>query len=230
LKFIKDFGIDYAIILNFNQNLSQISANQFLEQIILNTLNTKYIIVGHDFCFGKNKQGNISFLKDNESKLNFKTITIDPVFIDKVLCSSSNVRLNIKNSQIKEANQILGHCYNYESIVLTGNKLGSKIGFPTVNLASKNSLLKPKYGVYKTKTFLPHLNQKFDSITNFGVKPTVSNQNKEIFETHIFDFNQEIYGRKICLEFFDFIREEKKFSSTDELRKQIYQDINTILT
>lgn len=131
-------------------------------------------------------------------------------------------------AKIKEANELLGRNYAINSVVIKGKNMGHKIGFPTANMVAKPDSIKLKYGVYKTKTYLPHLNKNFDSITNFGIKPTVQSNNNELIETHIFNFQGNIYGKKISIEFTDFIREEKKFISIEDLQRQIKNDIKAL--
>ena len=135
----------------------------------------------------------------------------------------------ITEGKIAQANQFLGKNFTVEGIVNDGRKLASQLGFPTANLALKPQIIKPKFGVYKTTSFIPHLGKKFSSITNFGVKPTIAGNLFPLFETHILNFSQNIYGKKIVVEFVDFIREEKKFASLDELKKQIEMDVGNVL-
>ena len=113
-------------------------------------------------------------------------------------------------------------------LVNEGKKLARQLGFPTLNMPAKKNIIKPKFGVYKSLVFIPSLNQKFSAITNFGVKPTVTNQNQPIFETHIPGFFGDLYGKKISVELLDFVREEKKFSSLEELKSQIGRDLEMI--
>lgn len=228
LKTFKELNIDYVIVLKFNEELSQVSAQDFITKILLDKLNALALIVGYDFTFGKNREGDFSFLQKYSKNLNFKLEQISKVEINQEICSSSLVRKLIKNSQITEANKLLTKNFTISGIVNEGKKLGRTIGFRTANLLTKPHIIKPKFGVYKSKTYIPDLNKSFNSITNFGIKPSVKNDLLENFETHILDFNDDLYGKKISIELLDFIREEKKFSNLEELKAQIKQDISNI--
>lgn len=228
LKIFQDLNIDFVIVLKFNKNLSQISAQNFIEKILIEKLNSSAFIVGYDFTFGKNREGDYSFLKNyiDEKRLKFKLEQVSKVEINNKICSSSLIRNLIKDAKIKQANQLLIKNFTISGIVNEGKKLGRTIGFKTANLLTKPHIINPKFGVYKSKTFIHHLNKNFNSITNFGIKPSVKNDLLANFETHIFDFDDNLYGKKISIELIDFIREEKKFSNLDELKKQIKNDIN----
>ncbi|MFM8185435.1 MAG: riboflavin kinase, partial [Alphaproteobacteria bacterium] len=173
--------------------------------------------------FGKNRQGNFKTLEN----YNFDLHEINPIKFNKDLTiSSSQARNFIKNGDIKNLNLLLGKNYQIDGLVQKGNQIGHKIGFATANLLPKSQLILPKFGVYKTKIFIPKMQKLFSGITNFGIKPTINqNQLRPIFETHIFDFNFDIYGQKIVVIFEDFIRDEMKFSSLEHLKQQIHSDI-----
>jgi riboflavin kinase / FMN adenylyltransferase len=229
LKIFREEKIDYAIILPFNQNLSEISASNFVKNILVESLNTKHLSIGYDFTFGKNREGNFKLLEEESQKFHFNLSEVLPVKNNDQTYSSSSVRKFLSEGKIIEANQILGKNFVISGIVNEGRKLASQLGFPTTNLKAKPQIIKPKFGVYKTTIFIPSLNQKFSSITNFGIKPTVQQgKNEPLFETHIPNFSQNLYGKKVFIEFIDFIREEKKFDSLDSLKKQIELDLKAI--
>jgi riboflavin kinase/FMN adenylyltransferase len=228
LKIFKNLKIDYAIILPFNQNFCQILAEDFVKKILHQSLNTKHLAIGYDFTFGKNRQGNFQLLEKLSPEFDFELEEILPIKNQQQICSSSLIRKLIADGEIAKANNFLGKNFAVRGVVNEGRKLASQLGFATANLAAKPHLIKPKFGVYKTKTFVPHLNQNFPSITNFGVKPTIGGSLQPIFETHILNFAQNIYAKKIEIEFLDFIRDEKKFASLEELKNQIASDIKKI--
>jgi len=224
LKILRQHELDYVIILPFNKNFSEISAQDFALKILREAFRVKALIIGYDFTFGKNRQGNFKLLEE----LEFDLLEISPLKKNQQTCSSTLVRKLITEGKISEANQILGRNFAIEGVVNSGRKLASQLGFPTANLAIKKQIIKPKFGVFKTKTFIPKLGKTFDSITNFGVKPTINHGNQPLFETHILNFDQKIYGQKIVVEFLDFIRDEKKFTSIDELKTQIARDLASL--
>ena len=228
INLLKKYNLDYLIILPFNNNLSSIKANNFVEDILINKFNVKSLIVGYDFTFGKGREGNFKTLEN----YNFDLHEINPIKIfDKnhnaITISSSLARQYLKNGEIKSLNQILGHNFAIDGIVVEGKKIARELGFKTANINHKINLIKPKFGVYKTQTFIYDENKFYNSITNFGIKPTFDNSGlKPLFETHLLDFSKNLYHKKIRVEFLDFIRDEKKFSSIEELKKQIKIDVN----
>lgn len=223
LDIFKKLEVDYAIILPFNKDLANIEARNFVTEILIKKLNVKDLTIGYDFTFGKNRKGNFKMLENYQN--NFSLNEVFPVKNNLQTCSSSFVRKLIRDGKILEANKILNRNFKISGIVNHGKKLGNQIGFPTVNLPKKPHLTQPKFGVYKTRIFIHKENKYYDSITNFGIKPTVTNEKIATFETHIFNFNKDIYSQKVTLEFIDFIREERKFNSIIELKKQIEIDV-----
>ncbi len=225
LKIFSAEKIDYAIVLPFNKKLSEISARNFIREILVEILNIKHLAIGYDFTFGKNREGTFRMIEEESKNFHFDLTEVLPVKNSEQTCSSSLVRRLISEGKITEANQVLGRNFSVCGLVNEGRKLASQLGFPTMNVSAKPQAIKPKFGVYKTTTFIPHLNQKLPSITNFGIKPTICGDSEPLFETHIPNFSKEIYDKKIFVEFTDFLREEKKFSSIEELRQQIESDL-----
>ena len=231
LRLLQKFDLDYVIILPFDQNLSQNSAAEFIEKILINKLNTKSLIIGYDFTFGNKREGNFKTLES----YNFDLHEIAPIKIhtsnaNEITISSTLARNYFKNGEIKELNKILGYNFAIDGRVINGKKIARQLGYKTANIMPKNSIVMPKFGVYKTQTTINNSNNKFLSITNFGLKPTINNDQlaTPLFENHLLDFDQDIYQHKITIEFIDFVREEKKFSSIEDLKKQITIDINNI--
>jgi riboflavin kinase/FMN adenylyltransferase len=226
LNFIKKNNLDYAIFIKFNNQLSQLSPKEFIDDILIRKLNIAHLVIGYDFVFGKNRSGDIStLLKYKDDK--FDVTQIKAISINNEICSSSNIRQKIISGNINIANNLLGDYFNINSRVIMGQKIASNLGYPTANFKISDNIIKPKFGVYKTKTYIYNLKQEFNSITNYGVKPTIGNNN-EIFETHIPNFSNNIYNEKISTRFIEFIRAEKKFDNIDLLKKQIEIDIKSI--
>ena len=216
--------VDFLFIIHFNKDLINLPADNFLRDILLKNINMKYILVGYDFCFGKDRKGNIKFLEDESKKLNFKFEQISEQKFDNKTYSSSLVRKFIKNGQIKEVNNILARKFSISGLIIKGRGIARQIGYPTANIIPKKYQIYPKYGVYKVEIsiegegFLP-------AILNFGLKPTITDENKAIFEIHIFNFNKDIYGKKVRVRFLHFIREERRFDDIEALKGQIKNDI-----
>lgn len=231
LKIFKEQKIDYVIILPFNQNLANIEAHDFIQKILVKSMNVKSLVIGYDFIFGKNREGNFALLEKESKNFDFARrfdlMEISALKKSQEICSSSFIRKLLKDGKVVESNQFLGRNFTIIGIVNEGRRLARQLGFPTANLIAKPHIIKPKFGVYKTSTFIPHLNQKFPSITNFGIKPTVQDGEIPLYETHIPNFGQDLYGKKIEIEFLDFVREERKFASLEELKRQIVDDLGS---
>ncbi len=224
LKNFAEQNIDYAIFLHFNQQTAQMKAEDFVKEILVKTLNVRHLSVGYDFIFGKNREGNFVLLEKMAPQFGFELNEIPAFYNSGKICSSSLIRQLISDGNINMANQFLGKNFTVCGVVNEGRKLASQLGFPTANLNAKPHIIKPKFGVYKTRVFVPSLGKKFLAVTNFGIKPTIAGNNSPLFESHIFNFSENLYGKKIAVEFVDFIRDEKKFNSLEELKEQIQKD------
>ena len=221
ISILKQFPIDYLLILPFNQYTSKLSYQYFTKHILQNYCKVQKILLGYDFNFGNNKLGNATTLRQAGID-----ITEIPCFKQgNQIYSSSLARQYIRDGNIIAANNILTRNFAVTGVVAKGRQLARTLGFPTANIAIKPMVVLPKNGVYRTRTIVD--GNIFASITNFGTKPTINNGCMQaIFETHLFNFNQDIYGKKIEILFDDFIRPEQKFNSLDELKQQIKIDIN----
>ncbi len=217
---IKNQSIDYLVVLKFNKELSQVSAEDFVK-LIVGSLNPKCLVIGHDFAFGHKREGNTSSLTNFAKKFNFELKLIEPFKINDHIVSSTLIRKTILEN-IESTNDLLGEPYSIRGTVIRGENRGKLLGFPTMNLKTTTSLL-PKNGVYVTKTYVE--NRSYNSVTNIGHRPTFSEENKKHVETHLMNFNKDIYGSEVKLDFYNYLREEKKFNSTKDLIAQIESDI-----
>jgi riboflavin kinase/FMN adenylyltransferase len=217
---LRQAGLDYYYVINFTPQFAKTNAKDFVKNILIDILNAKEIFVGENFAFSKNRQGNVDFLKSLENKYNYTTHAVKSVMYDNKIISSTRIRETLKNGDVETAEKLLGRYYYMEGIVVRGKQLGAKLGFPTANITSSNELV-PHLGVYATYTILN--NKKFKSITNIGIKPTFGG-NEIIVETHIFDFDKDIYGELIQIQFVSFIRPEIKFDNINILIENIEKD------
>ncbi len=197
---------------------------EFLKFLKIN-YNFKYIVVGKDFFFGKNRQGSYLDLKKYENILNYKAILVDLEKVYKEKISTSKIRNLLKEGKIDIANKYLNHFYFLFGKVIKGSQVGRKLGFPTANISCKKLLL--KRGVYKVYIYIKEDFLSFKAIANFGKKPTFG-ENKDILEVHIPNVKLNLYGKNVIVWFEKFIREEKKFKSLEELKKQIEKDIREL--
>ncbi len=223
VKLFEKENVDIAVCFTFDEKFSKITAEEFISEKLVNTLNLKEIFIGHDFVFGKNRRGNSELLKQMGKELGFETTIIEPVTNGNDIISSTAIRNLILEGKISRANKYLGRNYSLEGTVTEGEKRGRVLGFPTANLKTNWDLL-PKPGVYIT---LCHLSGKVHrSITNIGFRPTFG-KNSLLIESHLFNFSEEVYGTDIRIEFLSRLRDEKKFGGIEELKEAISGDVRT---
>ena len=217
---IKTLGIDYLIVQKFDEKFSETEANKFVE-ILKNNINIKKLIVGYDHRFGKNRNADINDLKKYGKELNFEVIEIDALEIEEVNISSTKIRSAIKEGNIRLANSYLGYNFFLGGEVVKGHSRGKELGFPTANLKIDEDKIIPKNGVYLVKSKIDH--QDIYGMMNIGYNPTFNNKSKKI-ETHFFNLNKNLYGKIIKIELLEYIREEKRFETVDDLIKRLKLD------
>ena len=224
-KIIESLGVDTIYIVDFNDSMMNLSPEKFITDILVEKLNVKSIVVGFDYRFGKNAVGDIFLLEKLSNTLGLNLIVIDPVLYKNKIVSSSEIRRLLSLGNIEKANLMLGEKYKIEGKVIDGNKLGRKLGFPTANLITSKDKVIPKDGIYITNTIID--GSKYKSATSIGKNPTFSEKDIKI-ETHIIDFNGDLYDKTIKLEFIDFIRDQIKYDRLEDLKKQIKKDIELV--
>ena len=219
---IKETGVHNLIIHPFDATFSELSAEDFVKKILVDQFNIGKIIIGYDHKFGKNRSADIHDLIILGQKYNFEVEQISAKEIDAISISSTKIRKALLNGNIELATSYLGHNYSLLGTIVQGEKIGRTINYPTANLmVSEDYKLIPKNGVYVISSVI-------DSATVFGMmnignNPTVAGKSNSI-EIHYFDFNKELYAEKICVNLLSRIRDEKKFDSLDELKKQLDLD------
>ena len=218
----KKYGLDFLIIKKFDKKFSNISSENFIQQIIHKKLKTKLIFISKNFRFGKNRVGDIKLLKKKEIYFKYKTKTVTPLNKKNLIVSSTLIRNKIKNGKVEYANKLLGRPWIIEGKVQRGDRRGRTIGFPTCNVDIKNYII-PKLGVYSAKILIGNKTWK-KGIINVGYRPTFGKK-KLILEAHIFSFSKNLYDKRIKIMLIKFIRGEKRFKNILELKKQIKKDI-----
>lgn len=222
VRLIQQLGVDYLILIEFTRAHMNIPAEAFIREILLDRLDIRHLVVGHDFRFGQYAAGDFELLDSMKSQYNYQLDEIQPVIVDKMRVSSTLIRKLLSIGDIREANKFLGRRHYYRSIVRPGKKIGKAMGFPTANLKTDISMHALKPGVYITQVL--NGDRRYDAITNVGFNPTF--EQKELnFETYIFDFSGDLYGREIVVEFFDRLRDEIKFESKEDLVRYIQHDV-----
>ena len=221
-KNLENENIDFAFFLKFNKSLQTMSPEIFIEKV-LGSLNISNLMIGDDFRFGQDRKGDFLMLKDWSKSQGISLSKLPTYSIDSRRVSSTWIRETLSLSDFSTAKKLLGRPYSFEGKVVHGNRLGRSIGFPTANIwLPKNNL--PIKGVFSVKISIDM--SEFDGIANIGIRPTVGGTSP-VLEVNIFDFKKEIYGKRIKVEFVKKIRDEKKFDSLDDLKKQIAKDVNT---
>lgn len=225
IKIFKELGVDIVLMIQFDEYMTKIPPTDFVKDILMEKLNCKMVIVGHDFTFARNKEGNASLLKTLGEEYDMNVKIIEPIKIKGRRVSSSYIRELIKEGKVCEIKSFLGRNYSLGGEVIHAREIGRTIGFPTANLKPDDKLIIPKNGIYSVKVYVE--NKIYYGATNIGYNPTVNGRALSI-ETNIIDFNEDIYGEIIKIEFLDRIRDEKKFNSLDELKSQLRTDVNFV--
>ena len=218
----KKLGVEVLIIQPFTKDFSRMSAIKFTRDILVNSLKVSKLMIGYDHRFGRNREATVKTLKSFGLDYNFKVDEIPAQDIESISVSSTKVRNAIRNGDFKLVNKFLNRPFNLSGKIIKGDELGRKIGYPTANLKIfEKYKLKPQNGVYLTRTKLKK--QTYFGMMNIGIRPTISAKNNQI-ETHLFDFNGNLYGHEMTLEILEKIREEKKFKSIEKLKIQLDVD------
>jgi riboflavin kinase/FMN adenylyltransferase len=225
IEMVRSENIDFLLVEPFSRSLSQLSPEDFFSKLLMNRLNMKVLYVGHDFSFGQNRSGTLDVLKKLCEKFKVELHVLPPVKLSGEVVSSTKIRDAISLGEVRKAHGFLGRPFYLEGVVEKGAGRGKKLGVPTANLFTRAELF-PKVGVYVTKTHLK--GSEFVSVTNVGYNPTFtgdSGQRPLQVETHILDFDKDIYGETLRISFYDYIRPELRFNSVQELVMQIKDDI-----
>lgn len=216
------YGIDNVVFLHFNQHMMRMPWEEFISSLI-EELGIAWIVVGHDFCFGYKGEGTAARLKDYCAQHGIGCDIIPALRIDGRVVSSTYIRELIANGDIETANRFLGHPHTLSDTVRSGYHLGTNLGAPTINMYFPEGVLVPRHGVYATKVFLED-GSCYIAVTNVGVRPTVSDSTRVSVESHLLDYSGNLYGRQARVEFYGFLRGERKFASFEELSTQIHRD------
>jgi riboflavin kinase / FMN adenylyltransferase len=223
-ELLRGMGVDAMLVVPFTHEFSRWTADRFISEFLVAALNAKEVRIGRDFCFGAGREGNLEKLKAEGAKYGFDVLGIDDVRIRGMRVSSSILRDAIAKGAMNTVALALGRTYFIDGRVATGRKLGRKMGFPTVNVDSANELF-PGGGVFVTTCRFESFSRSFESVTNIGVRPTLYENYATTIESHILDFDSNVYGDTVRLYFHKLLRREQQFRSALELTNQIRTDI-----
>lgn len=222
-ELIEMAGIDVLIIIPFTKPFAATPAEKFVDKVLIKTIGVKELVVGYDYAFGKGRIGNIPFLQEQGNRKGFSVSVVEPYYVDGVLASSTKVRELVSEGKMAEVKALLGRPYQIRGEVKVGKQRGgSQLGFPTANLHISSEDLCPRHGVYVTQVIYD--GKCYGGVLNIGYNPTFGDE-KLSAETHIFDFNEDIYGKPIKINLLRFMRGEHKFAGPEELAAQISEDI-----
>lgn len=223
IHLLDTYHIDHLLILNFNEEFAKLTADDFIENILIKAIGTRFLVLGYDHRFGNNREGSIDYLNLNKERFGIESIEIPKQEIESLAISSTLIRKALLNGDSAVANQNLGYPYLLRGFVIEGNKLGRTIGFPTANIFIEDQdKLIPKNGVYAVYVYIE--GERYKGMLNIGVRPTINNDKRRTIEVHIFDFNEDIYGKTVRLELHSFMRDEAKFEGLDALIAQLKKD------
>ena len=223
LRLISENGIDFCMLLRFDESLKSMTPEQFTEKI-LEELQIKSLTIGDDFKFGKDRKGDYQFLKNWGESMSIENDKTDPIKVNDQRVSSTRIREQLSKGNFEQAERMLGYKYRITGQIISGKKIGRRIDTPTANIEIDNQEFCLN-GVYLCKTKLN--DEIFFSIVNFGPKPTFDDYNQSL-EAHLLDFEGNLYNQSVCVEFLCKIRDQIKFASIDELKAQINKDKKTV--
>jgi riboflavin kinase/FMN adenylyltransferase len=225
-KLLEEAGISVVLVIRFNSELAKIPARRFVREFLHEKLDLKEVYVGASFMFGHGREGNLSLLQEMGESLGFRAFGVDEVTYAGERISSSRIRRAISEGKVGDVMEMLGRPYSIAGVIARGDRMGQRLGWPTINLVPENKLL-PLDGVYASRVFFPKFPAMFDCVTNIGTRPTVYENYQRVVESHILEFKSNVYGERVELCFHKRLREERIFPTVMDLSAQIGRDVET---
>jgi riboflavin kinase / FMN adenylyltransferase len=221
-KLLREFGIDHLLTIPFTKEFSELTSEQFIQNIIIDTIQTRKLVIGYDHRFGRNREGSFDYLKANIDKYSFELEEIAREDVDNVGISSTKIRMALEKGKVEIANEFLGREYELNGIIIKGQQLGRSIGFPTANIhITHDYKLIPCDGAYAVIADIEGSN--YGGMLNIGMRPTVNGSSQTI-EVHLFDFEGDLYDKRVCVRLKSYLRPEIKFSGLEALKDQLKKD------
>jgi riboflavin kinase/FMN adenylyltransferase len=220
LELFEELGLDLAVVLPFNRELASLPANDFIERVLVAGLHARHVVIGHDFFFGKGRGGTPEIMREAAQRLGFGLTVIAPVAEEGEVFSSSAIRLRLAQGDVKGAAAMLGRWWRAGGKVIGGAERGAGLGFPTANVPLQRGTALG-HGIYAVRVFVA--GKRYDGAAYLGTRPTYDN-GMPVLEVFLFGFEGDLYGRDIEVEFIDFVREDRKFASSEELIAQMQAD------
>ncbi len=221
-ELLKEQGIQHLIRIPFTKEFSQLTSEQFIQEILVKTIGTRKLVIGYDHHFGKNREGSFEQLKLNAPRYGFQVEEIPRQEVDHIAVSSTKIRHALEQGDIETATHFLGKAYSITGMVVTGDRIGHTLGYPTANIEVDTKFkLIPVDGIYAVT--VRHEHQVYGGMLYIGYRPTLQGTRKNI-EVNIFDFNQDIYGESLTVYFHRFLRGDKTFTGLDAMKAQLDSD------
>lgn len=221
---LRRMGLQNIIVHPFTMEFSRLTALEFVRDYLVNRLHVKKVVIGYDHQFGKNREGSVDYLKEVCDTYGFDVIEIDAQEMNEVNISSTKIRKALSEGDMELAERYLGEPFEINGVVVEGQAIGREIGFRTANIDLKSEVkILPFIGVYAVNVLFPD-NRVFEGMMNIGSRPTISEEQDATIEVHLFDFNEDIYGKELTIQIGKRIRAEQKFDSLEELKNQLTQD------
>ena len=225
-KLLEEAGVSVVLVVRFTPEFSKLPARRFVREFLHEKLDLKEIYVGSSFVFGHGREGDLSLLREMGESFGFRAFGVDEVSQGGERISSSRIRRAISEGRVADALEMLGRPYSISGVIARGDRMGKRLGWPTINLVPENKLL-PLDGVYAGRVFFPTFPAAFDCVTNIGTRPTVYENYQRVVESHILDFKSDVYGERVELSFYKRLREERIFPTVMDLSAQIGRDVES---
>ena len=220
-RLLKDQGVELIVSLGFTPELSQVSAEDFVKTLV-DSLRMRGLVLGPDAALGRNRQGDFDFLKQLGADMGFWVESVEPLLLDGAIVKSRNIREGLSRGEVTACAKLLNRNYSLEGQVVIGDRRGTELGFPTANLSIDSEIVLPGDGIYATWAFINGV--RHPSATSIGVRPTFG-LSERLLEVHVIDFDHDIYGETMCVEFVSKLRDQETFQNVKELVDQINQDV-----
>ncbi len=222
LELLSSLQVDKTVVVPFSREFSELDAQEYVSDFLIGKFNPKIIVFGYDHRFGKNRSGNIQLLREIAEQHNIRVVEISKQTIQDITVSSSKIRQALLSGDIKSATDSLGYNYSLSGLIIKGDQIGRQLGYPTANIhVNDENKLIPADGIYAVK--IKRKNEKYSGMMSIGMRPTFNGTSRRL-EVNLFDFNRDIYGETLTVQFIDFLRKEEKFNSVNDLIQAMKND------
>lgn len=223
-KLLAEAGVDVVLILRFTPEFARVPARQFVRELLHERLDLREVYVGRSFVFGHGREGDLELLQEMGNELGFQAFGVEEVVWAGERISSTRIRRSIGEGKVEDAAVMLGRPYSISGKIARGDRMGQRLGWPTINLMPEHKLV-PLDGVYAGRVFFPSFPATFDCVTNIGTRPTVYENYQRVVESHVLDFKADVYGKRVEVSFYKRLREERIFPTVMDLSAQIARDV-----